>query len=59
MSIFLISLMLSGGTAAWLYTKFGRRSGGGNTGPALIGAGVSGFILFIVLYLTLSTVLNK
>ncbi len=59
MSIFLISLIMAGGTATWLYVKFGRRSGGGNIGPALIGAGVSGFILFIVLYLTLSTVLNK
>jgi|GEM_PF-1009888 len=59
MSIFLISLMLAGGTATWLYTKFSRRSGGGNNGSAIVGAVVVGIVLFIVLYLTLKTLLPK
>jgi len=51
--------MLAGGTATWLYTKFSRRSGGGNNGSAIVGAVVVGIVLFIVLYLTLKTLLPK
>ncbi|HSX53055.1 MAG TPA: hypothetical protein VLF90_01650 [Patescibacteria group bacterium] len=55
----IISLLLSLGVSAWLYSKFARRSGGGNTKPAIIGAAISGLVLFIILYLTLNSVLKK
>lgn len=58
MSNFVISLILSIGAAGWLYSKFARRSGGGNTGPAAIGAAVAGFIIFVVVFLTLGLVLD-
>ena len=58
-SAFVISLLMSLGASAWLYSKFARRSGGGNTQPAIIGAAISGLVLFLILYLTLNTVLKK
>ncbi len=55
MSNFVISLLISAGSGAWLYNKFTKRSGGGNNGPAVIGAIVCAVILFIVLLLALNT----
>ena len=59
MSTFIIALFLSIGTGTWLYTKFARTSGGGNTKSALIGAGVTTLILFIIIFFTLSVFLKK
>ena len=55
----MITLLISVGSTAWIYNKFSKRSGGGNIKPAIIGAGVSGIVLFVILFLILSTVLKK
>ncbi|MGZ6005239.1 MAG: hypothetical protein ACXWLH_03735 [Candidatus Saccharimonadales bacterium] len=59
MSTFMISLLIAVGSTAWIYNKFAKRTGGGNLKPAVIGAAVTGVILFIIVFLTLSAVLKK
>lgn len=58
MSNFVMALLISVGAGAWLYSKLARRTGGGNTGPAIIGASVVALILFIILFLTFNSVLR-
>lgn len=43
----LIAFLVAGGLATWIYTKMLRQTGG-NTQNALIGAAVSGGIIFLV-----------
>jgi hypothetical protein len=59
MSNLVMALLISVGAGAWIFSKMARRSGGGNTKPAIIGASVVAVILFIILLLTFSTYLNK
>jgi len=44
-----IAFLMAIGTAAWVYSKF-QRSTGGNTQNALIGAGVVGVIVFVLVF---------
>lgn len=58
MSIFVLSLIIAGGVGVWIYNKSLQRTGMGNNQPAIVGAIVSTIIIFVVLYLTLSTLLD-
>jgi hypothetical protein len=56
MSSGVLSLLVAVGVSIWLYSRFfARRSGEGNMGPAAIGTAVVGIVLFIILYLTLTS----
>jgi len=56
MSNFVISLLVALGVAGWIYYKFfSRRTGEGNTRPAIIGSVVVGVIIFVIVFLALST----
>jgi hypothetical protein len=59
MSNFVIALLVSLGSTAWIYNKFSKRSGDGNLKPAIIAAAVSGLILFIVSFSLLSLIIKK
>lgn len=47
------SLLLAVGVAAWVFVKLQDKTGHGNSKNAVVGAGMSGSVLFIVMYLTL------
>ncbi|MEO6513772.1 MAG: hypothetical protein ABIR37_03720 [Candidatus Saccharimonadales bacterium] len=58
MSAFLISLLFAAGAGTWIYTKLGRRTGGGNQQGAFIGAGVAAVLIFLFVFTLLKFVLN-
>jgi hypothetical protein len=58
MSAFLIALLFAAGAGTWIYTKFGRRTGGGNQQNAFIGAGVAAALIFLFVFTFLKYVLN-
>jgi Co/Zn/Cd efflux system component len=51
MSSWLIALMFSIGASTWIFSKLQQRTGYGNNQSALIGAAVSGVIIFIITYI--------
>lgn len=58
MSAFLIALLFAAGAATWIYTKLGRRTGGGNQQNAFIGAAVAGVLIFLFVFTFLKYILN-
>lgn len=58
MSAFLISLLFAAGASTWIYTKLGRRTGGGNQQSAFIGAGVAAVLIFLFVFTFLKYVLS-
>ena len=53
MSNGVIAFMLAIGASAWIYAKL-MRTTGGNTKSALMGAGISGVLLFVLTLIVLS-----
>jgi hypothetical protein len=58
MSAFLVSLLFAAGAGTWVYTKLGRRTGGGNQQGAVIGAAVAAVLIFLFAFTFLKYVLN-
>jgi hypothetical protein len=56
MGPFLISLFITAGVCAWLYNYLQKRSGG-NTEQSAIAIGVTGMIMFLILYTALGLIL--
>lgn len=50
--LFTASLLAIGG-GVWIFTKLQDRTGNGNSRGALLGAGLAGFGIFLVIYLSL------
>lgn len=57
MSVFVIALLIALSAGTWAYSKLYSRTGGNNQN-AIIGGATTALVLFIILYLTLSTFLN-
>lgn len=57
MSSWLIALMFSIGASTWIFSKLQQNNGYGNNQSALIGATVSGVIIFIIMYMILNIVM--
>lgn len=45
--------LLAIGTGTWIFTKLQNKTGYGNSQSAIVGAVVSGLLVFLVVYLTL------
>ena len=58
MSALLISLLFAAGAGTWVYTKLGRRTGGGNQQGAFIGAGVAAVLIFLFVFTFLKFILD-
>ena len=58
MSNLVLSLLLSAAGGMWLYYIFVKKTGYGNNKPAAIGAAASAVGLFIVIYLTLNSIIK-
>jgi hypothetical protein len=58
MSALLISLLFAAGASTWIYTKLGRRTGGGNQQGAFVGAGVAMVLIFLFAFTFLKYVLG-
>lgn len=53
MSNGLVAFLFAIGAAAWVYSKFNRKTGG-NTQSAVIGAGVVGLVVFVLAFTLLA-----
>lgn len=58
MSALVIALLFAAGSSTWIYTKLGRRTGGGNQQGAFMGAGVAAVLIFLFVFTFLKYVLN-
>jgi len=58
MSPTLIAFLFSVGVATWFYSKMSRRSGGGNSTPAIIGSIVVAAVLFPISYYVFHAILK-
>lgn len=58
MSNAFISLFIAAGTAAWVYSKLGRRVGYGNTQNIWVLVGGTFVLVFLVFLILLSTLLH-
>lgn len=58
MSHALIAFVFAIGFAGWIYSLLSRQTGNGNQKSAIIGAGISGLLAFIVVF-TLASMLFK
>jgi len=52
MGAFFIALLFAIGASTWIYVKMQQKTGYGNNQTALVGAAVSGLLLFIVVFMT-------
>ncbi len=57
MSNFVIALLLSIGTSAWLYTKFLRKTGN-NTKTSIIATAIGGIFIFFAAWFALNVILK-
>lgn len=58
MSAFLISLLVAVGSATWLWTKVGRRTGGADPKSAAVTAAAAAIAVFVVVFTLLKIVLH-
>ncbi|MEO6761196.1 MAG: hypothetical protein ABI220_02350 [Candidatus Saccharimonadales bacterium] len=59
MSSVVIAFMLAAGVGTWVYSKMSRRTGTGNTGPALMVSIIAGVGVFIVGLTVISKVMSS
>lgn len=57
MSNFLIAFLFGAGAGTWIYSKIYKNTGGNNK-SALTTAGIGGFILFLLMLIILSFIMD-